>query len=78
MDLQWIQRLFFLTPHCIQNKRDNKILKVAAIFDILEFCMEKQINLIQIVMLNYPLQKEEFVLHIDGQDTTFGVSFKPL
>lgn len=39
----------------ITNKRDNKLLKTAVFFDILEYCMDKHFNLNQLVLFNYPL-----------------------
>ena len=39
----------------ITNKREIKIMKATILFDILEYCCDKNINLIQIIMFNYPM-----------------------
>jgi len=52
----------------ITNKRDNKILKSAALFDILDFIIDKKASIYQTVLYNYPLHKEEYSLNIDGKE----------
>ena len=63
----------------ITNKRDNKLLKTAVFFDILEYCMDKHFNLTQLVLFNYPLVKEDITINIDEKEcNNVPVSFKQL
>ena len=45
-------------------------MKATILFDILEYCMDKNINLTQIIMYNYPMQWKKNVI----DDTEFNIS----
>ena len=60
----------------ITNKRDIKIMKATILFDILEYCMDKNINLTQIIMYNYPMQWQKNV--IDDTEFNYSLDMKSL
>ncbi len=58
------------------SKREHKILKISSYLDILEFCITRRLGAVAAVLLNFPLQREEYTLTLDGAEKTFAVAMR--